>query len=211
MKFEDFCVFVICLFIGEEYFVSLCDDCEIYIYGDCVKDVISYFVFCNVVVFMVWFYDVLYDLQSKEKFCWEIDIGNGGYIYKFFCYVCSVDELCQQCDVIVEWLWLIYGWMGCILDYKVVFGSVFGVNLGFYGCFEDNVKIWYKCIQEVCLYFNYVIVNLLIDCDKLVDQVKDVFILVDEEVDGGIVVSGVKVVVMNFVLIYYNFVGQGLV
>ncbi|EVT82989.1 hypothetical protein Z046_31285 [Pseudomonas aeruginosa VRFPA09] len=41
------------------------------------------------------------------------------------------------------------------------------------------------------------------------DQVKDVFISVDEEVDGGIVVSGAKVVATNSALTHYNFVGQG--
>ena len=80
---------------------------------------------------------------------------------------------------------------------------------GFYGRFEDNAKTWYKRIQEACLYLNHAIVNPPIDRDKPVDQVKDVFISVDEEVDGGIVVSGAKVVATNSALTHYNFVGQG--
>lgn len=101
--------------------------------------------------------------------------------------------------------------MGCILDYKVVFGCVLGVNLGFYGQFEQNVCNWYICIQEIGFYFNYVIVNLLIDCYLLIDKVKDVYIKLEKEIDVGIIVSGVKVVVINLVLIYYNMIGFGLV
>lgn len=101
--------------------------------------------------------------------------------------------------------------MGCILDYKVVFGCVLGVNLVFYGQFEQNVCNWYICIQEIGLYFNYVIVNLFIDCYKFVDEVKDVYIKLEKEMDVGIIVSGVKVVVINFILIYYNMIGFGLV
>lgn len=94
-------------------------------------------------------------------------------------------------------------------DYKAAFGSALGANPGFYGRFEDNAKTWYKRIQEACLYLNHAIVNPPIDRDKPVDQVKDVFISVDEEVDGGIVVSGAKVVATNSALTHYNFVGQG--
>lgn len=53
MKFEDFCIDNKCLLMGEEYLKSLQDGWEIYIYGECVKDVMIYLVFCNVVVFVV--------------------------------------------------------------------------------------------------------------------------------------------------------------
>ncbi|MGU5562020.1 4-hydroxyphenylacetate 3-monooxygenase, oxygenase component [Pseudomonas aeruginosa] len=209
MKPEDFRASATRPFTGEEYLASLRDDREIYIYGDRVKDVTSHPAFRNAAASMARLYDALHDPQSKEKLCWETDTGNGGYTHKFFRYARSADELCQQRDAIAEWSRLTYGWMGRTPDYKAAFGSALGANPGFYGRFEDNAKTWYKRIQEACLYLNHAIVNPPIDRDKPVDQVKDVFISVDEEVDGGIVVSGAKVVATNSALTHYNFVGQG--
>lgn len=209
MKPEDFRASATRPFTGEEYLASLRDDREIYIYGDRVKDVTSHPAFRNAAASMARLYDALHDPQSKEKLCWETDTGNGGYTHKFFRYARSADELRQQRDAIAEWSRLTYGWMGRTPDYKAAFGSALGANPGFYGRFEDNAKTWYKRIQEACLYLNHAIVNPPIDRDKPVDQVKDVFISVDEEVDGGIVVSGAKVVATNSALTHYNFVGQG--
>ena len=209
MKPEDFRASATRPFTGEEYLASLRDDREIYIYGDRVKDVTSHPAFRNAAASMARLYDALHDPQSKEKLCWETDTGNGGYTHKCFRYARSADELRQQRDAIAEWSRLTYGWMGRTPDYKAAFGSALGANPGFYGRFEDNAKTWYKRIQEACLYLNHAIVNPPIDRDKPVDQVKDVFISVDEEVDGGIVVSGAKVVATNSALTHYNFVGQG--
>lgn len=209
MKPEDFRASATRPFTGEEYLASLRDDREIYIYGDRVKDVTSHPAFRNAAASMARLYDALHDPQSKEKLCWETDTGNGGYTHKFFRYARSADELRQQRDAIAEWSRLTYGWMGRTPDYKAAFGSALGANPGFYGRFEDNAKTWYKRIQEACLYLNHAIVNPPIDRDKPVDQVKDVLISVDEEVDGGIVVSGAKVVATNSALTHYNFVGQG--
>ncbi|MBG6471843.1 4-hydroxyphenylacetate 3-monooxygenase, oxygenase component [Pseudomonas aeruginosa] len=209
MKPEDFRASATRPFTGEEYLASLRDDREIYIYGDRVKDVTSHPAFRNAAASMARLYDALHDPQSKEKLCWETDTGNGGYTHKFFRYARSADELRQQRDAIAEWSRLTYGWMGRTPDYKAAFGSALGANPGFYGRFEDNAKTWYKRIQEACLYLNHAIVNPPIDRDKPVDQVKDVFISVDEEIDGGIVVSGAKVVATNSALTHYNFVGQG--
>ncbi|MBG4585671.1 4-hydroxyphenylacetate 3-monooxygenase, oxygenase component [Pseudomonas aeruginosa] len=209
MKPEDFRASATRPFTGEEYLASLRDDREIYIYGDRVKDVTRHPAFLNAAASMARLYDALHDPQSKEKLCWETDTGNGGYTHKFFRYARSADELRQQRDAIAEWSRLTYGWMGRTPDYKAAFGSALGANPGFYGRFEDNAKTWYKRIQEACLYLNHAIVNPPIDRDKPVDQVKDVFISVDEEIDGGIVVSGAKVVATNSALTHYNFVGQG--
>ena len=206
MKPEDFRASATRPFTGEEYLASLRDDREIYIYGDRVKDVTSHPAFRNAPP--PWPGSTTpCDPQSKEKLCWETDTGNGGYTQ--ILPLRAQRTNCASSDAIAEWSRLTYGWMGRTPDYKAAFGSALGANPGFYGRFEDNAKTWYKRIQEACLYLNHAIVNPPIDRDKPVDQVKDVFISVDEEVDGGIVVSGAKVVATNSALTHYNFVGQG--
>ncbi|CAI8901192.1 4-hydroxyphenylacetate 3-monooxygenase oxygenase component [Pseudomonas chlororaphis] len=209
MKPEDFRAETNRPLTGAEYLASLRDDREIYIYGDRVKDVTSHPAFRNSAASMARLYDALHDPETKDKLCWDTDTGNGGYTHKFFRSAKSADDLRQQRDAIAEWSRLTYGWMGRSPDYKAAFGSALGANPEFYGQFADNARTWYKRIQEACLYLNHAIVNPPIDRDKPVDQVKDVFISVDEEVEGGIIVSGAKVVATNSALTHYNFVGQG--
>ena len=209
MKPEDFRAATDRPLTGAEYLASLRDDREIYIYGDRVKDVTTHPAFRNSAASMARLYDALHDPATKEQLCWDTDTGNGGYTHKFFRSANSPDELRQQRDAIADWSRLTYGWMGRSPDYKAAFGSALGANPEFYGRFADNARTWYKRIQEACLYLNHAIVNPPIDRDKPVDQVKDVFISVDEEVEGGIIVSGAKVVATNSALTHYNFVGQG--
>ena len=209
MKPEDFRAATDRPLTGAEYLASLRDDREIYIYGDRVKDVTTHPAFRNSAASMARLYDALHDPATKEQLCWDTDTGNGGYTHKFFRSAKSPDELRQQRDAIADWSRLTYGWMGRSPDYKAAFGSALGANPEFYGRFADNARTWYKRIQEACLYLNHAIVNPPIDRDKPVDQVKDVFISVDEEVSGGIIVSGAKVVATNSALTHYNFVGQG--
>ncbi|MEN5093897.1 4-hydroxyphenylacetate 3-monooxygenase, oxygenase component [Pseudomonas protegens] len=209
MKPEDFRAATNRPLTGAEYLASLRDDREIYIYGDRVKDVTTHPAFRNSAASMARLYDALHDPATKEQLCWDTDTGNGGYTHKFFRSAKSPDELRQQRDAIADWSRLTYGWMGRSPDYKAAFGSALGANPEFYGRFADNARTWYKRIQEACLYLNHAIVNPPIDRDKPVDQVKDVFISVDEEVEGGIIVSGAKVVATNSALTHYNFVGQG--
>ncbi|MFJ3115432.1 4-hydroxyphenylacetate 3-monooxygenase, oxygenase component [Pseudomonas protegens] len=209
MKPEDFRAATDRPLTGAEYLASLRDDREIYIYGDRVRDVTTHPAFRNSAASMARLYDALHDPATKEQLCWDTDTGNGGYTHKFFRSAKSPDELRQQRDAIADWSRLTYGWMGRSPDYKAAFGSALGANPEFYGRFADNARTWYKRIQEACLYLNHAIVNPPIDRDKPVDQVKDVFISVDEEVEGGIIVSGAKVVATNSALTHYNFVGQG--
>ncbi|WP_035060190.1 4-hydroxyphenylacetate 3-monooxygenase, oxygenase component [Andreprevotia chitinilytica] len=196
-------------FTGAEYLASLRDGREIYIYGDRVHDVTTHPAFRNAAASMAKLYDALHDPASKDELCWDTDTGNGGYTHKFFRYARSADDLRQQRDAIAAWSRLSYGWMGRSPDYKAAFGCALGANPEFYGPYEANARTWYKRIQEACLYLNHAIVNPPIDRDKPVDQVRDVYISIQQETEAGIYVSGAKVVATNSALTHYNFVGQG--
>ena len=196
-------------FTGSEYLQSLRDGREIYLYGDLVKDVTTHPAFRNSAASIARLYDALHDPEHHDELCWETDTGNGGYTHKFFRFARSPQELREQRDAIAAWSRLSYGWMGRTPDYKAAFGSALGIVPEYYGPFEGNARAWYKRIQEAGLYLNHAIVNPPIDRDKPVDQVKDVFISVDEETDKGIYVSGAKVVATGSALTHYNFIGQG--
>ena len=196
-------------FNGAEYLESLRDEREIYIYGERVRDVTAHPAFRNAAASLAVLYDALHDPAQRERLCWATDTGSGGYTHKFFRSAHSADELRQQRDAIADWARLSYGWMGRTPDYKAAFGSVLGVVPEFYGKFADNASAWSRRIQEACLYLNHAIVNPPIDRNKPVDQVRDVYVVVERETDAGIIVSGAKVVATNSALTHYNFVGQG--
>lgn len=196
-------------FTGEEYLESLRDGREIYIYGERVDDITTHPAFRNAAASMAKLYDALHDPASRDELCVPTDTGNGGYTHRSFRYARSQDDLRGQRDAIAAWSRLSYGWMGRTPDYKAAFGSALGIIPEFYGKFEDNARAWYTRIQESCLFLNHAIVNPPVDRHKPVDEVRDVFITVDEETADGIYVSGAKVVATGSALTHYNFIGQG--
>ncbi|MCB5363835.1 4-hydroxyphenylacetate 3-monooxygenase, oxygenase component [Pusillimonas sp. CC-YST705] len=196
-------------FAGEEYLESLRDGREIYIYGERVGDITTHPAFRNAAASMAKLYDALHDPASHDELCLPTDTGNGGYTHRSFRYARSQEDLRGQRDAIAAWSRLSYGWMGRTPDYKAAFGSALGIVPEFYGKFEDNARAWYKRIQESCLFLNHAIVNPPVDRSKPVDQVRDVFMTVDEETADGIYVSGAKVVATGSALTHYNFIGQG--
>jgi len=72
----------------------------------------------------------------------------------------------------------------------------------------QTATAWYKKAQETVPFMNHAIVNPPVDRHKPAEQSKDVFVSVDKEVDGGIIVSGAKVVATSAAITHYNFLGQ---
>jgi len=194
---------------GKEYLESLRDGRDVYINGERVEDVTTHPAFRNAAAHVAKLYDALHDPATKDQLTWETDTGNGGYTHKFFRYARSPKELLIQRDAIADWSRMSYGWMGRTPDYKAAFGNGLGSNPDLYGKFSDNARSWYKRMQESCLYLNHAIVNPPIDRHKPVDEVRDVYIHIEEERDNGVIVSGAKVVATNSALTHYNFIGQG--
>ena len=63
-------------------------------------------------------------------------------------------------------------------------------------------------MQEEVSFVNHAIVNPPVDRDKPLDEVKDVYMHVEEETDGGLIVSGAKVVATTSTLTHYNFIAN---
>ena len=86
--------------------------------------------------------------------------------------------------------------------------NTLGGNAEYYGPYADNARTWYKRAQETVPFMNHAIVNPPIDRHKPAEQVKDVYVSVQKETDGGIIVSGAKVVATSAAMTHYNFMGQ---
>jgi 4-hydroxyphenylacetate 3-monooxygenase len=180
-------------FTSEEYFESLRDGREIWIYGERVKDVTTHPAFRNTVRMLGRLYDALHD-QRKSVLCTDTDTGSGGYTHKFFKAPRSAEEMVGSRDAIAEWARVTYGWMGRSPDYKAAFLATLGANAEFYDPFTENARRWYKKVQEEVTFVNHAIVNPPVDRNKQLEEVRDVYMHVEKETDGGLIVSGAKVV-----------------
>jgi aromatic ring hydroxylase len=191
---------------GNEYIESLRDGREIYIYGERVKDVTTHPAFRNPVRMTARLYDALHDPKTHDVLTCPTDTGNGGYTMRFFRPACSVSDLVADRDAIAAFARLTYGWMGRSPDYKASFLATLGANASFYGPFEENARRWYRESQERVLYWSHAFVHPPVDRNRPPEEVSDVFVHVEEERDGGVIVSGAKVVATNSALTHMTFV-----
>jgi len=193
---------------GEEYIESLRDGREVFIYGDKVADVTTHPAFRNSVRVTARLYDSLHDPARRAVVTAPTDTGNGGYTHPFFRTPRSAADLYKDRDAIAEWARMTYGWMGRSPDYKAAFLGTLGANSDFYAPFADNARRWYTESQEKVLYWNHAIINPPVDRDRPPDEVRDVFMHVEEERDDGLIVSGAKVVATGSAITHYNFIAH---
>lgn len=195
-------------FTGDEYIESLRDGREVHLYGEKVKDITTHPAFRNPVRMTARLYDSLHDPAKQDVLTTPTDTGNGGFTFPFFRAARSVDDLFADRNAIAEWARTTYGWMGRSPDYKAAFLGTLGANAEFYEPFSDNARRWYTESQEKCLYWNHAIVHPPVDRNKDLNEVKDVFVHVEDERDDGLVVSGAKVVATGSALTHFNFIAH---
>ncbi len=195
-------------FTGAEYIESIRDGREIWIYGERVKDVTIHPAFRNTVRMIARLYDALHDPARKETLTIPTDTGNGGYTHRFYRATRNAEELVAARDAIAEWARVSYGWIGRSPDYKAAFLATLGANADFYTPYTENARHWYKKVQEEVSFVNHAIVNPPVDRDRPLDEVKDVYMHVEEETDAGLIVSGAKVVATTSSLTHYNFIAN---
>ena len=172
-------------YTGDEYLESLRDDREIWIYGERVKDVTTHPAFRNTARMIARLYDALHDPAKQDVLTAPTDTGNGGFTHQFFKPPRNAEEMVAARDAIAEWARLSYGWIGRSPDYKAAFLATLGANSGFYAPYEENARRWYKHVARRCSFVNHAIVNPPVDRDKPLDEVKDVYMHVEEETDAG--------------------------
>lgn len=195
-------------FTGDEYIESLRDGREVNLYGEKIKDITTHPAFRNPVRMTARLYDALHDPDKQDVLTAPTDTGNGGLTFPFYRVARSVEDLFADRNAIAEWARTTYGFMGRSPDYKASFLGTLGANADFYEPFSDNARRWYTESQEKCLYWNHAIVHPPVDRNKPLDEVKDVFVHVEDERDDGLVVSGAKVVATGSALTHYNFIAH---
>src|ERR1043166_1051691 len=180
-------------YTGAEYLESLRDGREIWIYGEKVKDVTTHPAFRNTARMLARLYDALHDPARQKVLTIPTDTGSGGFTHRFYKATKNAEELVAARDAIAEWARLTYGWVGRSPDYKAAFLATLGANSDYYAPYDENARRWYKkCLEEVT-FVNHAIVNPPVDRNKQLEEVRDVYMHVEKETDGGLIVSGAKV------------------
>src|SRR5205809_6784096 len=86
---------------GKEYFESLRDGREIWIYGERVKDVTTHPAFRNTVRMLGRLYDAFHE-PRKSVLCADTDTGSDGYTHKFAKAPRRADALLSSRDAIAR-------------------------------------------------------------------------------------------------------------
>jgi aromatic ring hydroxylase len=193
---------------GAEYLESLRDGREIWLYGERVKDVTTHPGFRNTARMIARLYDALHDPKLKPVLTTETDTGSGGYTHRYFIAPKTWQEQLAARDAIAAWARLTYGWLGRAPDYKAAFLGTLGANADFYAPHQNNARAWYKKAQERVLYLNHAIIHPPVDRDRAIHERADVCVHAVKESDGGITVSGAKVVATGSALTHATFVAH---
>src|SRR5579884_4539276 len=195
-------------FTGEEYLESIRDRREVYVYGEHVEDVTTHPAFRNTARSIARLYDALHDPDRRAVITCPTDTESDGVTHKFFRFPRTVDDCVGDLEAIAEWARIGYGWLGRSPDYKAAFLATLGANADFYKPFDESARRWYKKVQEEVTFVNHAIVNPPVDRNKELSEVRDVYMHVEKETDGGLIVSGAKVVATTSTLTHYNFIAN---
>src|SRR6266849_870997 len=195
-------------YTGKEFLASLDDGREVWIYGERVKNITTHPAFQNTARMLARLYDALHEDHRAGRNVLSTATEWGGFTHRYFVAPTTVEEQVAARDAIAEWARVSYVWIGRSPDYKAAFMATLGANSGFFEPYEANAKRWYKKVQEEVSFVNHAIVNPPVDRDRPLDEVKDVYMHVEEETDGGLVVSGAKVVATTSSLTHLNFIAN---
>src|SRR3977135_3937422 len=195
-------------YTGKEFLASLDDGREVWIYGERVKNITAHPAFQNTARMLARLYDALHEDHRSGRNVLTMPTEWGGVTHRYFVAPTTVEEQVAARDAIAAWARLTYGWLGRSPDYKAAFLATLGANAEFYAPYEANARRWYTYCQERVPFVNHAIIHPPVDRDKPPDKSADVCVHVEKETDGGLIVSGAKVVATGSVLTNYTFIAH---
>ncbi len=192
------------LFTGAEYLESLRDGRNVYVHGEKVRDVTRHPAFRNCVLSISKMYDALHDPAYSNILTGVDEFGTR--THRFFKPGRSAHDLIAAREAIACWQRMGYGFLGRTPDYKASFMAGLAVNAEYYGDFAQNAVAWYREFTQKALYLNHVIINPPIDRKKPIHEMNNEFIRAVRETDGGIIVSGAKMLATGSAISHASFV-----
>ncbi|MGH7063337.1 MAG: 4-hydroxyphenylacetate 3-hydroxylase N-terminal domain-containing protein [Stellaceae bacterium] len=198
-------------YTGKEYLASLDDGREVWIYGERVKNIAEHPAFRNSARMVARLYDALHRDHAEATGILSCPTEWGGFTHRYFVAPRSAEELTAARDAVAAWSRLTWGWLGRSPDYKAAFLATLGANAEFYEPYQENARRWYRYAQERVPYVNHAIVHPPVDRNMAPGAAggpTDIYAHVTRETDGGIYVTGAKVVATGSALTHFTFVAH---
>lgn len=192
------------LFTGAEYLESLRDGRNVYLNGEKVADVTKHPAFRGCARSVSQMYDALHDSKSADTLTALDEFGTR--THKFFKPSRNVQDLVEAREAIAHWQRMSYGFLSRTPDYKASFMSGLAVNADYYGDFKSTALKWYQQFTQKAFYLNHVIINPPLDRKRPIHEMGNEFIRAVRETDGGIVVSGAKMLATGSAITHASFV-----
>jgi 4-hydroxyphenylacetate 3-monooxygenase len=189
---------------GPGYLASLSDGREVWFDGERVGDVPTHPAFRNAARSIAHLYDLLHDPSTRDRT--TTTDREGTVTHTFFAPAYSAEDLLAAREAIAVWQEATYGWMGRTPDYKAAFMAQLAEGHAFYGDHAANALHWYRRCARQVLYMNHVLIDPPVDRHRPRSEVGDVYVKLDREEDGGIRVSGAKMVATASALTHATFV-----
>jgi 4-hydroxyphenylacetate 3-monooxygenase len=198
-------------YTGKEFLASLDDGREVWIYGERVKNITAHPAFRNVARMLARLYDALHEDHQAGAHVLTMPTEWGGFTQRYFRAPTTVEEQVAARDAIAAWARLTWGWLGRSPDYKAAFLATLGANADFYDPYQANARRWYRFAQERVPFINHAIIHPPVDrniAPGAPGGATDVYARIVKETDGGIHVSGAKVVATGSALTHFTFVAH---
>lgn len=194
------------LLTRDEYVESLRDGREVWLEGERVKDVTTHRGFRNGVRSISRLYDSLHDPAQADTLLTTDHLGNR--THRFFAPAWSAADLDGARGALHAWSKLSFGWMGRTPDYKAAFMASLGAAPEFYEPFGANAARWYHDYASRALFLNHVLVDPPVDRNKPLEASRDVFLRVEKETDGGVILSGAKMLATGSAFTHATFIAR---
>jgi 4-hydroxyphenylacetate 3-monooxygenase len=198
-------------YTGDEFLESLDDGREVWIYGERVGKITEHPAFRNCARMLARLYDALHEDHASGRQVLSTTTEWGGFTHRYFKAPTTAAEQLAARDAIAGFARLSYGWLGRSPDYKAAFLATLGANAEFYAPFQENARRWYRHAQERVAFVNHAIIHPPVDrhlAPGSPGSAGDVFVHVTRETDGGLHVSGAKVVATGSALTHFTFVAH---
>ncbi len=181
---------------GQEYITGLRDrPKEVWIDGECVKDVTAHPALCNGVRTVAALYDMQHDPSLREEMTFTSPT-TGEPVGLSFMVPKTIEDLERKREMMARWAWASCGMMGRSPDFMNSIFTAWAGSADYFAqdrpAFKQNVIDYHEFIRENDVTLTHALVNLQRrrssnPADTLSDEVALTFV---KETDAGIVVKG---------------------
>jgi 4-hydroxyphenylacetate 3-monooxygenase len=183
---------------GRQYLDSLRDDRQMWIDGECVKDVTQDRRFAAAAHTMA----ELYEMQHDPALCDTLTYpspSSGERVGLSFIQPKSIDDLVRRRTMVKTWMDATCGMFGRSPDFMNITLTGFASAAETFGVrdrkFSDNIWNYYLHCRENDVAMTHTLINPQVDRSKPVEQQdKDLAAKIVKETDAGIVISGARMV-----------------